>query len=227
MDHQCELDLPTAAYDEAAAFLRAHQGGPERGPLVGLHAGGAGLSGLKRWPAPKFAALAIALRERWNARIMLLGGPDEVDVAGLVAASMGVRPIIAAGAVPLLTSMALLTTCDLFVGNDSGLLHAAAALGTPYIGIYGPTCVTNFHPIAAYQGQGIVIQPSPPCLTVHPFVGGAPIWSRSCCRDTCRALTTITINDVLAAADVLLQHHSAGVKAGQRSRSWTINATTR
>src|SRR5919202_1389215 len=206
VSHRPYLVLPDAERSAAHLFLRRHGAAKEQGPLVALHAGGAGVSGLKRWPPDRFAELAERLQRAWGARILLLGGPEETALARAMAADMrDAEPIIAAGAVSLLTSFALIESCDLFIGNDSSLLHAATALGTPYVGIVGPTSPANFHPVGRYPRQGTLVQPSPPCRRPQYFVGGALPWRRPCCRGTCRALAALRADAVLAAATVLLQ----------------------
>lgn len=171
------------------------------------------LDGLKRWPAERFAAVADALSERWDAHVVLVGGPEEKKLVEAVAHRMKAPAIQAAGEVSLMASFALLAEADLFIGNDSGLLHAAAALGTPYIGIYGPTAAANFHPLPSSEGQGVILQPRRPCETPRYFVGGDVIWSQPCCVGVCQALATISAERVLAVASMLLQRRFIGVEA--------------
>lgn len=209
VSHVPHLELPPAERAGAEMFLRRHGVGRDQRPLVGIHAGGAWLGGLKRWPPKRFAALADRLCEQWDARVLLLGSPGEAALAATIAAMMRHTPIDATGAVPLLTSLAVIAACDLFVGDDSSLLHAAAALGTPYVGIFGPTWPANFQPVAARPGQGMLVLPSPPCRTPRYFVGGSPLWDRPCCRGACRALAAIDVQAVFAAADGLLRRSPA------------------
>lgn len=206
--------LPSEARAWARQYLLEHdvrQGGP---PIVAIHPGGAGLSGVKRWPAERFAEVADALAERWEARVVLLGGPDEADLASTVAERMRANPLTPAGDLPLLASFALIEMCDLYIGNDSGLLHAAAALGTPYVGIYGPTNLANFHPIPARKGQGLVVLPPISCYEPYHFVGGDLIWKHPCCEGVCKALTLISAEQVLAEADELLERRVTTVGLG-------------
>jgi heptosyltransferase-2 len=206
VSHVPYLVLPDAERRAAHLFLRRHGAPKEQGPLVAIHAGGAGVSGRKRWPPDRFAELAEQLQRAWGARLLLLGGREETALARTIAAEMhDAEPIIATGAVSLLTSFALIASCDLFIGNDSSLLHAAAALGTPYVGIVGPTSAANFHPLGHHPQQGTLVQPSPPCQQPQYFVGGALPWRRPCCQGTCRALAALRADAVLAAATVLLQ----------------------
>jgi ADP-heptose:LPS heptosyltransferase len=176
-------------------------------PVVALHAGGAWLGGLKRWPADRFVALADRLQEQWGAQILLLGGAEDALLDSGIAARMRRRPITAARDMPLLTSLALIKASDLFIGNDSSLLHAAAALGTPFLGIYGPTSVVNFGPIARHPEQGAVVVPRVPCRTPQYAVGGSPVWRRPDCRGSCRALATIPVEAVYGSAAALLDRH--------------------
>lgn len=202
--HTLVLDLPPNAHAQAALLLQQYGVRPGHGRLVGLHAGGRWLEGRKQWPAAHFANLARRLHEHMDARIMLLGGPEEGELAQIIAAGAGGDPIVAAGAVPLLTSLALIARCDLFVGNDSALLHSAAALGTPYVGLFGPTCPANYAPVGRRSGQGTVVLPPWPCRCPQYFVGGSPLWRRSCCAGTCAALQNLDVETVLAQAITVL-----------------------
>lgn len=204
VEHRLTLRVPASACAGADRFL-CQQGGRHEGrPLVGIHAGGRWLDGLKQWPPERFAVLAQRLQRRWNARIVLLGGPEEEAPARALAGEAGGDIIVAAGALPLLASLALVARCDLFVGNDSSLLHAAAALGTPYVGNFGPTCPANYAPVAARPGQGMLALPPQPCRVPRYFVGGSTIWRRPCCQGTCAALRSLAVDTVLAQAEALL-----------------------
>ena len=218
VDHAPHLVVPAATRAGAQAFLdreldRYRARGRSR-PLVGIHAGGAGLGGLKRWPAERFAELGTELSRRWGARCLLLGGPDEVDLARQIAQAMPDPPLCAVGRLPLLETFALIETCDLFIGNDSSLLHAAAALGVPYVGIFGPTAPANFRPIPARPGQGTLVTPIPACDEQRGFVGRQVPWSRPRCTGVCAALAGLDVQTVTArAGDLLRQPASRGTAA--------------
>jgi lipopolysaccharide heptosyltransferase I len=92
----------------------------------------------KRWPPSHFRALAERLSAEVGARILLLWGPDEETLAGEIAHDLPVPPILGPPT-SLLELAALLRRCALMVGSDTGPLHLAAALGTPSLGLYGPT----------------------------------------------------------------------------------------
>lgn len=208
VDHQLSLSLSSSAQAQARRFLRSRGVVDENRPIVAIHAGAHGLGELKRWPADRYSAVARYLQQQWNAHIVLLGGDEDRDIALSIADSLDQRAIVAAGEFSLLVSLALLDHVWLFLGNDSGLLHAAAALGTPYVGIYGPTAPANFAPVPKYHDQGVIVTPPVPCARPRYFVGGDPIWSHACCDDTCQALLAITPAMVINQAEGLLRKHA-------------------
>lgn len=205
VEHTLRLRLPEGADTAAREMLAAHDIVPGRDIVVGIHPGGAGLDGVKRWPAERFALVADALAERFGARILLFGGQDEMELAQSVASRMRHPAVNLAGDMRLLTSFAVIAACDLYVGNDSGLLHAAAALGTPYVGVYGPTAPANFAPVPARKGQGLIVLPPISCFAPHYFVGGDVVWSKPCCQGVCKALALIPPESVVAEAEELLE----------------------
>jgi lipopolysaccharide heptosyltransferase II len=209
VSHQPRIVLTSQARRTALAFLRRQGLWPGRGPLVALHPGGAGLGGVKRWPPERFACVAEHLRRENGAYILLLGGPEDRPLAQTIATQVVDPPPVVATELPLLTTAALIERCDLFIGNDSGLLHLAAALGTSYVGIYGPTSLDNFRPIAVRPGQGRLALPAWPCFTPRHFVGGDHALRGPCCERTCAALETISPAQVIAHADALLAERCA------------------
>ena len=204
LDPVPRLPLPADAQAEARSFLRLHQLGKRDRPLIGIHPGGNWLGGLKRWPASRFAALAERLQERQGATVLLFGGEEDRHLAEEIAVLLPRIPLKVVGDRSLIGSLALLEQCDLFIGNDSMLLHAAAALGTPYVGIFGPTSVDNFRPLARTPRQGVLVLPDSPCSTLHYSVGGDVVWRRRCCTGICSALASIAVDAVYAAAVQLL-----------------------
>lgn len=124
----------------------AEQGVKPRDRLVALNPG-AGRPA-KRWPVEHFAGLAERLSVEAGVRILLLWGPDEEAMARSIAAGMTSRPILAPPTtLPELS--ALLRRSALMVAGDTGPLHLAAALGTPSIGLYGPTRAERNGPYGA------------------------------------------------------------------------------
>jgi ADP-heptose:LPS heptosyltransferase len=208
VSHEPRLTLSPSARQDAREFLRARGLWPLPGPLVALHPGGAGLGSVKHWPLERFACVAERLCLRWGARVLVLGGPEDVPLAASLAAHMethtAASPILAAGVLPLLTTAALLEASGLFIGNDSGLLHLATALSTSYVGIFGPTNLGNFRPIPVRPHQGGLVLPAWRCFSPRYFVGGSHALSGPCCEKTCAALETIAVARVVRQAESLL-----------------------
>lgn len=92
----------------------------------------------KRWPPPRLAALAFALRDRRNLKSVVLWGPGEFELAEEVVASAGGAAIISPQTT-VADVVALARGAAVMVSGDTGPTHIAAAVGTPIVGIYGPT----------------------------------------------------------------------------------------
>lgn len=123
--------------DEDAARLV-----PQGPPVLAL--GPTANWGPKTWRAGNFAALATRLTAPEGilpgARIAVLGAPAErAEAEPVLAALPADRRLDLAGSVDLMTAYACLKRAALFIGNDSGLMHMAAAAGVPTLGLFGPS----------------------------------------------------------------------------------------
>lgn len=139
-----KLDAPPSPHlridDKARADARALMGTDAKVLALGA---GANFIG-KRWPPGRFAALAkrLVAGALQGAPVLLLGAPEDAEICteiGAGLASEGLRVIDAAGRLDLLAAAAALEQAALFVGNDSGLMHIAAAVGAPTLGLFGPS----------------------------------------------------------------------------------------
>jgi ADP-heptose:LPS heptosyltransferase len=103
----------------------------------------------KVWPAERFAALyrQLAAGPLAGARAVVLAGPgtQERAMAAPVLAALPAA-LDLCGALTLPQAAAVLARADLFIGNDSGLMHLAAAAGTPTLGLFGPTPAGEYAP---------------------------------------------------------------------------------
>lgn len=122
------LGLTEADRALAAAWLDRH-GVSE--PFIALAPGS--IWGTKRWPG--YAELIARLEHR----IVIVGGPEDQTLAAELARTAPERVHVAAGALPLRASAALLARAALLVTNDSAPLHLASAVGTRVVAIFGPT----------------------------------------------------------------------------------------
>jgi ADP-heptose:LPS heptosyltransferase/GT2 family glycosyltransferase len=105
-------------------------------PVVAVHPGVGTV--MRQWPAEHFAALIDLLVEAEGVNVVILGGPDEVTLADEVLAQVGQRAAVAsvAGRTSLPQLTLLLASCAMYVGNNSGPKHIAAAIGVPTIGVH-------------------------------------------------------------------------------------------
>ena len=104
--------------------------------LVGINTGGGWYT--KRWGLERYAELADRLIEKYDAAIVLTWGPGQLpDVEKIVSIMRHEAFVPPPTTLPQLG--ALLKRCSVVISNDSGPMHIAAAVGTPVLGIYGPT----------------------------------------------------------------------------------------
>jgi lipopolysaccharide heptosyltransferase II len=180
--------LPPPQLTVAAEDVRTwrhEQGLAGARPLVAFAPGAVGPA--KRWPIEHYAEVARRLAAD-GATILVLGAPHERALAAEIAAAGGERVRDLTG--PLRDSVLALAAADLAVANDSGLLHVAAAIGTPAIGIFGPTDPRLWAPLNPLAAV-VETRAELPC---HP-----------CGRPTCalghhRCLRDVAADEVLALA---------------------------
>jgi heptosyltransferase-2 len=139
--------------------------GADRRPAVALAPGAVGPS--KRWPAYAEVARRLAAE---NIQVWVLGGPDETALASDIAGPDQAYARNLTGP-DLRNAVLALAAADTAVSNDSGLLHVAAAIGTPTVGIFGPTSPWHWAPL------------NPLAATVETE---SPLTCRPCHKPTCR-----------------------------------------
>lgn len=123
-------------------------GGGDR--VVAVHPGAS--SSAKRWPVERFAGIARELAEWHATRVVAIEDPSGYG------AELAHVPGVAAIQPNLRELLALLAEVDLLVGNDSGPMHMAAAVGTPTVGIFHPHAAREFAPL----GTGHHVLTPPP-----------------------------------------------------------------
>jgi Glycosyltransferase family 9 (heptosyltransferase) len=135
-----DLDPPACVpLDPERAVAAAFEARLPRG-FMAVHPGSG--SPDKNWPGPSFAALVarLALPQAW----LLVEGPADTTAAGPLRAHPGV---LTAGGLGTRELGALLSRCGLFVGNDSGVSHLAAAFGAPVVALFGPSDPAVWRPL--------------------------------------------------------------------------------
>ncbi|MBZ0279838.1 MAG: glycosyltransferase family 9 protein [Anaerolineae bacterium] len=152
-------------------------------PTIIIHAGSGGYNRARRWEPAHFAAVADALHREFNAQIILVGGKGDDTEA--VKAAMQTQPLDLTAQTTLPELAGIIQKADLFIGADSGVMHIAAAIGTPVIAVFGPS---NPDAWGAWtpNGTSIIVRSAPecsPCSYVEHSIGlreGCP--ARTCMR---------------------------------------------
>jgi lipopolysaccharide heptosyltransferase I len=126
-------EFPIDAIDSDAARRAREQAG---GPYALLNPGAAWPN--KRWPPERLAAIAMELRAKHGLMSVVLWGPGEEALAAAVAAAAKGAAVVSPKTA-IVDLVALARGAALMVSGDTGPTHIAAALGTPIVGIYGPT----------------------------------------------------------------------------------------
>ena len=99
----------------------------------------------KRWPAERFAAVADHLSRSFNLSSVVIAGPGQEHIAQQVSEAARSRAAIVTG-LSLKEMIALASLSRMYVGNDSGPMHIAAAIGRPLVVVFGSSNSTVWHP---------------------------------------------------------------------------------
>jgi exopolysaccharide biosynthesis WecB/TagA/CpsF family protein len=166
---------------------------------IGFHPGSGGYSLARRWDPTRFAAVADALATEYNAQIVLLGGPN--DNTDDVRIAMRAKPVDMTGRTSLPQLAAVLNTCDLYVGADSGVMHIAAAVGVPVVAVFGPSNPDAWRPWTP-GGRSAVVTSDAACSPCS-YVGHGIGLRDGCAARTCMQM--ISAGMVMKAARNLLQ----------------------
>jgi heptosyltransferase-2 len=129
-----------------------------------------------------------------------LGGPGEEQIAEQISMIMDRPPIDLVGKTTVAEALALVSMCALFLSNDSGLMHVAAALNIPQVALFGSTDPQKTAPL---NNRAVVIHPE--------HVSCTPCFKRSCPEDL-ECMKAITVDEVTTAAEQLLAEMEGGDK---------------
>lgn len=185
-DDHIILHVPESSRAKAAETLRAAGARPHV-LRVALGAG-ASYGSAKCWPPDRFAEWANRLQAETDGDVILFGTVAEAPVSNAIIAGMKRKPIDLTGKTAIGDLPALLSQCQLFLGNDSGAMHVAAAVGLPVIAIFGPTDPFGTAPVTPLF---TIVQEKPYC---------SPCFLRRCPTDH-RCMKSITPEMVAAAVN--------------------------
>ena len=189
-------------------------------PLVALHPGAGRYSLARMWPTERFAQVSRALVDLHNADVVVVGGPDEVELAAEVVqqAERPGRIQTFAGRTSIHETAALIERCDLFVGNDSGPMHLAAAVGTPVVAVFGPSNWSAWGPYVPPDetSSHTIVRRDLPCMPC--FYRAHSLGLRDGCGPR-PCLTGLAADPVLAACTAALEWLRPGRNNGKTGAS--------
>jgi heptosyltransferase-2 len=208
VEGESEISLSVSREAEEAAEQRLIAAGvksrPGSGSTLRVAIGaGASYGSAKCWLPERFAEVANRLRAESDAEIILFGTAGETAVSNAIVAHMKRQPIDLTGKTAIAELPALLSRCQLFIGNDSGAMHVASAVGLPVVAIFGPTDPFGTAPV------------TPKCTIVQEKPYCSPCFLRRCPTDH-RCMTRVSSESVTAAARAWPAGTGAGAGAEVR-----------
>lgn len=191
------------AHDRAAAALL-----PAGGPVLGVGPTANWIG--KQWPAERFAEAVRRLTGDsgpWpGARVAVFGAATErAAAAPVLDAVTPERCIDLVGSIDLATAVACMRRCVLYFGNDSGLMHLAAAAGIPTLGLFGPSPEINYAP----WGRHTLVVRGP--LSYREIVDAADFHHLS----GRSYMDSLTVDAVVAAAERLWRSHDEAAEGNR------------
>jgi heptosyltransferase II len=165
----------------------------EQQMIVGMHPGGHYYT--QRWMPERFAETAERIRRQHGATIVLFGDRRESDIIRGICGSLTPPPLLFTDR-PIDRVAGMIQRCSVFVCNNSGLLHVAAAVGTPTVSTMGPTVALRWWPRGDHH---VVFRKELPCIGCGSGV---------CLTGTHDCMRMITVEEVMAGvADLLMRTH--------------------
>ncbi len=162
--------------------------------LIGINPG-ARYGAAKRWLAERFVELGNRLTLKFNASIILFGGPEEKEFVSGIAAGIKTQQgdvLNMAGSTSLGQLAALIERCDVFITNDTGPMHIAYSVGTPVVAIFGSTDPNRTGPLGDSHK---IVKKNIPC---------SPCFKRVCPFDM-ECMKMIEVEDVMNAVKSLIR----------------------
>ncbi len=204
--------LPQLGYstsDEEQVQKLLSQKGVKKGDvLVCISPGAAESARSRMWPSARFSELSNKLLSDPNVKILFTGTSNEKKlVAGIIwRIGKKERVVDLSDSLSLPELFCLMKKCSLFIGNDSGPMHIAAAQGIPTIGLFGPNLPVRFGPL----GKGNVsvykkgVCEFSPCINVHKGEVPDCLYAKNS-PDYQKCMKAISVEDVLAQAKKMLK----------------------
>ncbi|MBI3583848.1 MAG: lipopolysaccharide heptosyltransferase II [Nitrospinae bacterium] len=165
----------------------------KKSPVIGMNIG-ASYGSAKRWMPERFAELADRIYSELKGEVILFGGSGDFNIEAEIKGRMKNKALSMVGKTTLKSLAAMIKRCHLFITNDSGPMHIAAAVGTPIVAIFGSTDPSETSPLC--DKYKIVRRP----------VDCSPCWKRECPTDH-KCMELISVSDVMDAVKELISSH--------------------
>lgn len=168
--------------------------------VIGIHPGTGSSALFRRWMPERFAKVADALASRYKAKVILTGTKSEENLLNYISSKMTEKPIIITN-FSLQKFAALMPCLDLFISNDTGPMHFAAAMDASVIGLFGPNTPIRWAPFNKNSVSIYKRFPCSPCINTHLGIvpEHCPLYSIAKCMEA------IEVDDVFNAIDILLK----------------------
>jgi heptosyltransferase-3 len=156
---------------------------------------------VKAWPPERFAELADRLTSQYGCQVLIGGSRQEGDLAQEIRQMAKSRPIDMAGHTTIRQFAAIARRSVLFIGNDSGAMHIASAVGTPVVALFGPSNPREWRP----RGGPVEI--------LYKNLDCGRCSNATCTRGEESCMKSILVQEAFAAAQRLLLARKMGGEA--------------
>ena len=177
--------------EEKSADQLQEQLGVQRSPSMVILQPGARYW-FKAWPPERYAELSDRLTSTYGCQVLIGGSDQDVDLAKQIRQIAKSSPIIMAGRTTIKQFAAIAKKSVLFVGNDSGAMHIASAVGTPVVALFGPSSPREWGPRGG------------PVEVLYKEIDCRSCFHPTCTRGEENCMRLITVEEVATAAKRLI-----------------------
>ena len=161
----------------------------------------------RMWPYERYAGLCDEIIDGYNSKVIFVGNADEDELIRNIQQNMqnSNKTINAAGKISLNQLFYLIKKSKLFIGNDAGPMHIAAAQGIKTLGLFGPNLPTRFGPygngnIGLYKGYNCEFSP---CINVHKGQVPDCLYPKNS-NEYQKCMKNISVDDVLKEVEKMV-----------------------
>jgi len=191
--------LPSSAETHAGDFLLQHGVGAEDF-LVGMNPGA--LRRTREWSPERYARIVRFLAGRYNARVLITGGRPDQELVAEVRRLSGVDTPMVCADLGLFDSMALIARCQLFLSNNTGPMHMAAALDVPLVVLFDQNNELRYRPWMDRSRYVLLKTPVGTCPYKSVPTGREECYDHDCPTNEC--MQAITVESVEQAIEELI-----------------------